>query len=429
MSDIIMLNSINASEATSPRAGSKRVDKVAFPDAPQPGSNRTPTTIPNVEHLLSAVGIKPQYNEITKEMKLNGREGHALTANDVTSIAVFNGLNQNLVLQYIPDIAQRNPCNPVRDWIQSVAWDGKDRLQDLYATVRVADEYPATLKNILLYRWLVSATAAALKPQGFKARGVLTLQGPQGCGKTSWIGALVSNQGLRDTVVRLDHHLDAGNKDSIIGAIANWITEIGELDSSFKRDIGKIKGFLTLDRDILRRPYGRGEVEFQRRTVFAATVNDYHFLLDPTGNNRWWTIAVESLNFKHDIDMQQLFAQLALDFDAGVEWWLTPEEEKQLNAYNLQHRSVSVVKERILEAINLEALADAPRQAMTAIEVLTLSGINHPTNAQCKECGSVLRELFGPPRRIQGRDRWRVPLKATTGHDFNRKPPPPEDDF
>ena len=46
---------------------------------------------------------------------------------------------------------------------------------------------------------------------------------------------------------------------------------------------------------------------------------------------------------------------------------------------------------------------------MTAIEVLTAAGIDKPTNQQCKECGGILRELLGNPKRIKGRDKWRIP--------------------
>ena len=70
---------------------------------------------------------------------------------------------------------------------------------------------------------------------------------------------------------------------------------------------------LTTDFDRVRRPYDRRESEYPRRTVFIATVNGMNFLSDPTGNTRWWTIAVDDLNFRHDIDMQQLFAQLAVE--------------------------------------------------------------------------------------------------------------------
>ena len=206
--------------------------------------------------------------------------------------------------------------------------------------------------------------AAACKPSGFKARGVLTFQGPQGLGKTSWVSALVSDEALREMVIKVDHHLDGANKDSILGAISHWIVEIGELDSSFKKDIARLKGFLTSDSDKVRRPYARTEAEYPRRTVFCATVNETNFLVDMTGNSRWWTIPVTKINFRHAIDMQQVLAQLAVDFNNGAQWWLDDAEEAMLDTCNKEHITVSVIRERLLEIVDMDLVGqDALRAA------------------------------------------------------------------
>lgn len=51
----------------------------------------------------------------------------------------------------------------------------------------------------------------------------------------------------RSTSKRTKHRgLDPGNKDSILGAIVHWLVEICELDSSFKKDVARLKGFLPV---------------------------------------------------------------------------------------------------------------------------------------------------------------------------------------
>ena len=166
--------------------------------------------------------------------------------------------------------------------------------------------------------------------------------------------------------------------------------------------------------------------------MFAATVNDEAFLVDPTGNSRFYTIAVEALDYNHSVPMQQLFAQLAVDVRNGVQWWLTREEEQALADYNLSHRSISIIAERVKDKVDLEAAGKGTGQYRTASEVLIEIGIANPSNAQCKECGATLRELLGPPNRVQGRDKWRVPLidefhpvKDGSGHPRAH----PEDEF
>jgi putative DNA primase/helicase len=262
-------------------------------------------------------------------------------------------------------------------------------------------------------------------PQGFFGRGILTLQGPQSIGKTSWIRALIPDPVLRELVLKLDHHLDAGNKDSQITAISHWIVEIGELDSSLKKDVARLKGFITSDRDKLRKPYGRTNSEYQRRTVFCASVNDQAFLVDPTGNTRFWTIPVIKIDYQHTIDMQQLWAQIAVDFQKGEIWWLDRNEEKCLEKFNKEHRAVSAIRERLMSAIDHNSTADEIK-AYSPTQVLAKLGINQPGNAQCKEAAAVFRELYGEPKKIQGVYKWRVPLKIDRPDKFSKHLP--EDD-
>ncbi len=116
-------------------------------------------------------------------------------------------------------------------------------------------DYPPDLKRTLMHKWFRSAVAAIFTPSGFSARGVLVLQGPQAAGKTSWVRALISDPALRESVLRLDHHLDGSSKDTVITAVTHWIVEIGELDSSFRKDIARLKGLITSDTDKVRLPY------------------------------------------------------------------------------------------------------------------------------------------------------------------------------
>lgn len=383
------------------------LDPAQFPHPPR-GAGGLRTTVENVEYLLDRSRVTVGWDVIKKRL-IAQRDGRPCSLIEIVSLATRNGLYGSWLQSFVTEIATRNPHNPVKAWIDSKPWDQRDRLPDLFATVRTAEDYPLALKETLLHRWLLSAAAAALlEGKRFSTRGVLTFQGPQGAGKTSWIVNLLPEGAMRADWIKRDHHLDGGSKDSILGGISHWITEIGELDSSFRKDVARLKGFLTNDCDKVRPPYGRVEVEFDRRTVFAATVNEAEFLVDQTGNTRFWTIAVERLVFDHGIDMQQVFAQLAAEFRAGAQWWLTAAEEEALAAYNLRHRAINAVAERVKEFINPEPPEGMQGIYMTAIQVLHEIGINQPSNVQCRDCGAALRELYGPPKRVHGRDQWRV---------------------
>ena len=227
--------------------------------------------------MLNEYEILVHYNVIGKksEIRIPGLVGCPDNADNsahahVVSLATLNGIAVSQVPIYLTAIGNANPYNPVAEWITSKPWDGTDRLQAFYDTLTTKEGFPVDLKETLLYRWLLSAVAAVFMSNGFRCRGVLVLQGIQSLGKTYWVMSLVPDPLLREAVIKLDHHLDAANKDSIITAISHWIVEIGELDSSFKKDVARLKGFTTADRDKVRIPYARGDSNYQRRTVFCA---------------------------------------------------------------------------------------------------------------------------------------------------------------
>lgn len=388
-----------------------------FPDPPPPRSDRPPATIANVEHLLDYAGIRVRYNEVSKrdEILIPNKTGSKDNVDNVTltyiiSLAAEHHIPTGNVPAFVEAIANKNAYNPVEDWVRSRPWDGTDRLPDVYGTVDQAESYPNGLKEIILRKWLRSVSAAATR-NNFRSRGVLTLQGAQGAGKSSWIKALISDPDLADRVVKLGHHMDPSNKDSLIGAIGFAITEIGELDSSFKKDIARLKGFLTDDTDRVRRPYDRRESSYPRRTVFAATVNEHQFLQDPTGNTRFWTIPVVSLNWQHRIDMQQVFVQLAQEVEDGETWWLSEDEEALLNELNSRHSTASPVAERLAEQVDFDRIGADGLAPMSATEVLELLGFP-PTNPMAREAGAALRALLGEAKKIRGIMKWRVPLLA-----------------
>lgn len=421
-SEIATVESASPSTVVTQHNAKLTITQESFPDQPRKGSNATPATLDNLAYMLDASGIGVRYNVMNKRVKISV-PGVASTPDNADNVAIahvmslanLNGLPTGQLMSFLGAIGDKHQFSPVADWITSKPWDGVDRLAPFYDTLVEREGFPIGLKKALMYRWLLSAVAAVLKPSGFKARGVLTLQGPQAIGKTSWISALVPDAILRESVLKLDHHLDASNKDSIITAVCHWLVEIGELDSSFKKDIARLKGFLTSDRDKVRRPYDRAESEYPRRTVFCASVNEPDFLIDSTGNSRWWTIPVTSICYQHGVDMQQLFAQLTIDFHGGAQWWLTHEEEQLLELQNKEHRKTSAIRERILGALDFNRIIDTGLLAMTPTELLQKLDIKNPTNTQCKECAGVLREYLGDPKKIKGQYKWRIPF---TKDDF-----------
>ena len=105
---------------------------------------------------------------------------------------------------------------------------------------------------------------------------MLTLTGPQGIGKSTFIRFLGKdwfNDSL-DTVK---------GKEAYEQLQGSWIIEMGELTATKKADIEATKLFLSKTEDIYRVAYGRRTARFPRQCVFWGTSNDKHFLRDKTG--------------------------------------------------------------------------------------------------------------------------------------------------
>jgi putative DNA primase/helicase len=368
-------------------------------------------TIPNTRRLLDNYRINVRYDVIRKDLVATypGQRGvrdnvKTKAMDTVLSLAALNKLPPTNIPSFVLSIADDNAFNPVTTFITSKPWDGRSRLVDLMDTVQTAEGFDRSLFSMLLRKWLISAVAAAATPSGFWSKGVLVFQGGQSHGKTSWFRALLPTE-LRD-LVKVDAQIDPANKDTIISAVSHWLVELGELDGTLRKaDIARLKGFISQDVDQFRRPYGRGEEKFQRRTVFFASVNPKQFLVDDTGNGRWWTIAVTDVDYAHGIDMQQLWAEVFTWFEAGEHWWLTRDEEQRLESSNEDHQQ----GEPIAEMIETKYSSGDATRALTATEVLVEIGYKLPTKQQLNAAGAALKEKFGDWKKSNGRKVYRVP--------------------
>lgn len=383
------------------------------------------TTIENVQRMLAAYGISAYYDVVRKKHILNipglsacPDQADSTAMSWIASLATLNEMAGDRAVEFAVTTAYQRPRNIIGDWIKSKPWDGQDRVKALANTLTVKRGFPLDLRDIIIQRWLVSAVGGILTTSDrFYSKGVLVLQGPQSIGKTPWVAHLVPPD--LDKYVLLGMHLDPSNRDSIKTAVSHWLVELGEVDSTMNRsDVAMLKAFISQRTDKLRLPYARTDSEFQRRTTFFASVNPRQFLRDESGNVRWWTVPVTAVNFQHGIDLQQLWAQAAVLFEAGESWWLSPDEEASLERCNADHIVKSSIHEMLSNVLDLDA-PKAQWKRMNASAVLTqYLGIKVPNNPQSREAGQALRALLGEPTgKTAGTDRWLVPPVTFDGEE------------
>lgn len=388
-------------------------------------SGKPKNTIENCECLLGFYSMMPRYNIIKKsvEIPIPGEEfsidnlGNA-TLSHVRSVANRNDFAVGEIEGYIKAIAERNAYNPVANWIESIPWDGVDRVHDYYNTITSANK---PLKELLMRRWAVSAIAALFQPPPFAAHGILVLQGTQGKGKTTWLQRLMPPD-LSSQYIRLGMDLDPGDKDQVIGAITNWIVELGELGSSLRKDIDKLKAFCTNPFDRIRRPYDRLESEYARKTVFYASVNDACFLRDDTGNRRFWVIQADEINAFHDIDTQQLWAQFLTIWRSGERHYLNHEEQAMLEVSNGDFREHDPVEEMIGTKLDWET-DESLWVRRSATQLLIAFGFKNPTRSQATMLAKSLISRGRLPHKSGSLRYFNVPpIKESEFHDPNYPP-------
>lgn len=377
--------------------------------------------IANLAEICKRLGVTVRYNVISKEEEVIipnqsfslDNEGNASLAWLESECSLFKMPTSKLP-GFVTYLADRNQYNPVAQWVESKPWDGQDHLQALLDTITIKqknDPRKVDLKDVLVTRWMLSAIAGAFSPKGVSAHGVLVFQGEQYVGKTKWFKSLVPEDLnlIKDGVI-----LKPDDRDSVKQAVSFWLVELGELDSTFRKaDIAALKAFITNDKDVLRRAYARKESQYARRTVFFGSVNPKEFLHDPTGNRRYWTIEVEHLNHSHNIDMQQVWAQVYQMWVDGASYYLTPAEMAELNSHNEEFTAIDPVEEAITSRFDWSASRDRWNDWKTATEILNDCGYERPTKADATNAGLVVRKLNGNAcrRTSEGRQLLLPPLK------------------
>lgn len=181
----------------------------------------------------------------------------------------------------VAELCALNKKNPLRDWLETLKWDGKVRIDALGTEVFKAKNESAA---ILIRKWLISAIARVYDP-GCKVDHMLVFIGKQGIGKSTALRYLASDEYF------LDHIEDLRDKDTLLKFKGHWICEFQELSAMQRTQIEQVKAFITRKVDVYRAPYGHKEMVIPRMCVFAATTNDDHPLKqEDDENRRFWPV-------------------------------------------------------------------------------------------------------------------------------------------
>jgi putative DNA primase/helicase len=213
------------------------------------------------------------------------------------------------------EIIRDHVFHPVRDYLNSLEWDGQPRLDRWLIAYLGAKDVP-NYTTVVGPKWMISAVARVFMP-GCIAKYVLLLVGPQDLGKSTALEVL-GGEFYTDDISEL------GTKDAAMQNAGVWIVELAELASTQKARIEAVKAFISRKVDRFRPPYGTHVTERRRESVLAGTVNPSEaFLKDDSGNVRFWSVPCTKVDLDAlRRDRDQLWAEAVHRFRTGVHWWL-----------------------------------------------------------------------------------------------------------
>lgn len=213
-------------------------------------------------------------------------------------------------------IADKHAYHPIRDYLNSVQWDGIYRIKSVFT------DFLGATDNI--YTQSVSVVTfvgcvARIMQAGVKFDTCTTLVGKQGTGKSKFLFKIAVNpEWFTDGVTTFD------GKDFYESIQGKWIIELGE-GTAFQKSIKeRCKQAIASQQDTYREPYARHPTVRKRQCVFFGTTNNYDFLKDETGDRRYYPIDVNIAKATKSIDTDltpeyvgQLWAEAVQLFKSG----------------------------------------------------------------------------------------------------------------
>lgn len=337
---------------------------------------------------INAAGVFLKLNDMSDRIEL--ADGKPIT--DIEMAAILNRLRDydmrdtGRMKDAVKEASLRNRYHPVREYLDSLTWDGQCHFDALMAKL-VMSSPGAT---VFWRKFLIGSVAKMLEArQNF----MLVLLGAQNKGKSRLVEWLCPLPHLF-----FEGPINPDDKDSLIRLINNWIWEVAELDSTTKRsERSALKHFITTRTVKVRVPYGQYDIEKPAAASMIGTINEdgTGFLHDPTGNRRFAVVHLDAIDWSYtQIDKHQLWAEIYAAYLAGESWELTPYEQEIQAEINGGHMMVSPLEELLLQYYAIDATeTERFTPTMEILERLTTLGLKGDQFKQKMELTSILTKM------------------------------------
>jgi len=267
----------------------------------------------NIRVALHKLGHQLSYDEFSNRLLIDNRH---LNEADVTRLYLEIELKfkfrptKDYFWMVIEDCARQDSFHPIREYLDSLHWDGVSRLDNWLFKYGGAKDSPFVRAA---GRIVLIAAVRRIRQPGTKFDEMLVLESNQGMSKSEALSILA----IKPEWFSDDLPLNADSKRQIESIAGRWIVEADELKGMRKGDVEHLKSFLSRRVDRARLAYDRYVTEIPRQCIVIGTTNSERYLRDNTGNRRFWPVKVE------------IFDLLALKRDVGQLWAEAAYLEKQ----------------------------------------------------------------------------------------------------
>ena len=295
-------------------------------------SDKESDTVKITKLIKAHFGENFKYNELTSEIELNDNIVGAEFDN--LYIELGEKYNCDLPKQKTYDcavnIAKEKSYHPVKNYLNSLDFRANPEYIEIEKLAELLFNINNPLYDKMIRKWMIAAVARIYN-SSCKVDNMLILKGNQGLMKSTFFRVLFGGEWFTDN---LTSNL---SRDDLLTCHKHWCIEMDELDRiTSKKEAGAVKAFITKQRDDFRKPYGKSSLSYKRRFVLCGTCNKDEFLVDETGNRRFWIIPIiEKINVAYIKEIRDwLWAMAKYWYLQGEQWWLSDEDETLLTEMN-----------------------------------------------------------------------------------------------
>lgn len=294
-------------------------------------------------------------------------------------------------------VGNNNHYHPIVDKLESLKWDGKERLRHLFPRYLGLPESDYTYEATRLM--MMGAVHRVFYP-GIKFEYMICLVGGQGVGKSSFFSLLaMENEWFSDDIRKLD---DENVYRKMQG---HWIIEMAEMLATCNaKSVEEIKSFLSRQSETYKVPYETHPEDRPRQCIFVGTSNNADFLpFDRSGNRRFIPLFADRNKAEHHpMDdeeetlayVEQCWAEIMDKFHRGVETSLVFDKR-------LMDELIRMQKMCMPEDTKVGMIArflDETNEEYVCSTMIFQKAFNRedeaPKNYESREIGAIMRNEF-----------------------------------